>query len=1041
MLRRLALSLLVAVLALGGAAVPAAASGSADLFPRVGASDAPCDASHPCRAALEWRTNAYGPAGDTRIQRRTLFTVFARAGEQILTSSSSVGTGSADIAIWNPGVVPDPEAATLPAVVDGANGFSCAAHRPDAASPVGRLTTRIQELARAQSVDGTQNTAGYVPCVYTVPTTGLYRVAFFGSAGTANAADGTPDRHLDPAGGFLAAAGSSVNAWDLTVRAGTDGASVVDIPGRAFTYVLAGFTGGNPRPVTMKLYLNTLDGYRYSVDTHGFDPNGFVFYGNREGFLDADGTTPLNHDVVGIGSAPQTLPALVGGVHLAPPQYPLSFEPLAPETLGALGIPTAPVPPTLSAVDFTGLATSHGSYVGQGGTFRLDAGSGGTYEIVISRDGTNFDPGLPGNRALRGVVAAGTFTVTWDGNDNSGIALPVKNGYAVRAVLRAGEYHAPMLDVESSTQGGPSITLLNPPNATCPFTGAASTGTNCTRVFYDDRTYLSSAGIRVGDLASGTVCAAFSTPLPAQLFADPTAGVDSTTGARAFGDGAGLNANQYCPTTGGTLGDAKGLDVWTYFPSRQTATSLDVLPVPAAPVAADDTGTTPVGTPLVVPAAGVLVNDAGTRLSVLSATVPAHGTVTTGADGSFTYTPVAGYVGTDSFQYTATDDYGQTTTATVHLTVTPLAADDAWTTAVNTPLSVPAAGVLANDSGTPLVAGSASTPAHGTVTLDPTGALVYTPDHDFSGTDTFTYVASSGLLSDGATVTITVTPQAADDDLGTVPANVAATGTASGVLVNDAGSDLTVTAVGTPAHGTVTVAPDGSYTYTPPAGWGGTDTFTYTTTDSAGQTSDATVTIHVTAPVQRAHAVDDTATGVPGTPTSLTELVNDVPGDNLAWDPASVLLRDPVSGLPVSSVTVPGEGTWTIGTGVSTGTVVFTPVPGFQGDADLVYEVTNTAGQTVTATMTVTYPPPPISTVAAPVLQVTVSVPAAPPAAAAPAARAPSTLRVSVRIGGRSGHADSLATTGADPVTGLLVAFSLVGAGLALAVGRRRLTR
>lgn len=671
MLRRLALPVVVAVLALGGAAAPAVASGSGDLFPRVGVADPACDASHPCRAALEWRTNAYGPAGDTRIQRRTLFTVFARAGEQILTGSSSIGTGSADIAVWNPGVVADTEAATLPTVVDGTNGFSCAAHRPGASSPVGRLTTRAQELAGAQSVDGTQNPAGYVPCVYVAPTTGLYRVAFYGAAGTSNAADGTPDRHLDPAGGFLAAAGSSINAWDVTVRAGTDPASVVDLPGRTFTYVLAGFTGGNPRPVTMRLFLNTLDGYRYAVDTHGFDPNGFVFYGNRAGFLDADGTTPLNHDVVGTGTDPQTLPTLVGGVHLAPPEYPLSFEPLAPETLAALGVPVAPVQPTLSAVDFTGRATDHGSYVGQGGTFTLDAGSGGTYEVVISRDGVDFDPGLPGNRALRGIVPAGTFTVTWDGNDNTGVALPVKDDYAVRAVLRAGEYHAPMLDVESSTLGGPSITLLNPPQGVCPFTGVASTGSNCTRVFFDDRTYVSSAGTSVGDLTSGTLCPAFAGALPASLFADPVGGSDSTGADRAFGDGGGLNANQHCPATGGTLGDAKGLDLWTYFPSQQTATWLDVLPVPAVPVAVDDTGTTRVGTSLVVPVAGVLTNDSGTRLAVVGATTPAHGTVATNGDGSFTYTPVPGYTGPDQFDYTITDDYGQSDVATVRITVTP----------------------------------------------------------------------------------------------------------------------------------------------------------------------------------------------------------------------------------------------------------------------------------------------------------------------------------------------------------------------------------
>lgn len=1022
MLRRLALSLLVAVLALGGAAVPAVASGSADLFPRVaGTSDPGCDATHPCRAALEWRTNAYGPAGDTQIQRRTLFTVFAKKDEQILTGSSSMGTGSADIAIWNPGVVTDTEAA-LPTLVDGTNGFSCAAHRPDAASLVGKLTTRAQELARARSVDGTQNTAGYVPCVYTAPTTGLYHVAFFGAAGTNNAADGTPDPDLDPSAGFRAAAGSSINAWDLTVRAGTDNASVADIPGRAFTYVLAGFTGGNPRPVTMKLFLNTLDGYRYAVDSHGFDPNGFVFYGNRQGFLDADGTTPLNHDVIGTGANPQTLPGLVGGVHLAAPEYPLSFEPLAAETLAALGIPTAPVPPTLGAVDFAGRATSHGSYEGQGGTFRLQAASGGTYEIVISRDGVNFDPGWPGNRALRGVVPPGNTTVVWDGNDNSRQPLPARDdAYSVRAVIRAGEYHAPMLDVESSTQGGPSIRLLNPPQGVCPFTGS------CTTVFFDDRTYLSSTGARVGDVDSGTLCTTFSPGLP-PLFAAPETGIDSTGGLRAFGDDTGLNANQYCPATGGTLGDAKGLDLWTFFPSTSTATSLDVLAqvAPTAPSALPDTGTTRVNTTLTVPAPdGMLKNDTGARLTVVpsSTTSPAHGSVTAQTDGSFTYVPDAGYVGTDTFRYTAIDRYDRTVSAVVTLTVTPVAADDAWTTAVNTPLTVPAAGVLANDTGLGLTAGSASLPSHGTVVLDPTGALVYRPAPGFSGTDTFTYAASAGGPSAGATVTITVTPQAVDDDLGTIPANAVVTGT--GLLGNDAGSGLTVTGVGTPAHGTVTVAPDGSYTYTPPVGWGGTDTFTYTATDTAHQSTTATVTVRVSTPVQLAHAFDDAVTGLPGQPTTVVELTNDSPGDNLAWVVPTVRLVDPTTALPVTTVTVPGEGTWTI----DAGHVVFTPVPAFHGDADLDYQVTNTRGQTVTATVTVTYPAPPVSTLAAPVLTVTVTTPPTTPTVTKATA-----LTVTVHM-----PTESLATTGADPVVGLLVAFSLVGGGLALTVARRRI--
>ncbi|WP_426594651.1 Ig-like domain-containing protein [Cellulomonas sp. McL0617] len=1011
MLRRLVLSVLVCVLALGGAAVPALASGSSDLFPQTGGVDPACSGTTLCRAAIEWRTNAYGPAGagETRIQRRTLFSVFARAGEQILTGSSSVGTGAADIAIWNPGQITDPEATVLPTVADGSNGFLCSAHRTTPAT--GLISTRAQELARAQAVDGSANTAGYVPCVYVAPTTGLYRVAFYGSAGPDGTADGTPDPELAPTT-FRSDAGTAVNAWDVTVRAAGDLATATDIPGRVFTYVLAAFTGGNPRPVTMSMYLNTLDGYRYLVNTNGFDPNGFVFYGNREGFLDADGVTPLNHDVVGSGAQPQQLPALDGGVHLARPQYPLSFEPLAPETLAALGIPGAPVPPVLSAVDFTGRATAHGSYRAQGGTFTLNAGTGGTYEIVISRDGISYDPGLPTNRALRGVVGAGVSTVSWDGKDNAGVPFPVKTGYQVKAVLRAGEYHAPMLDVESSTHGGPSITLLNPPNGVCPFSLAASTGTNCTRVFFDDRSYTSSAGVLVGDAASGLLCPSFIGALPASPFADPATGVDSASTARAFGDGLGANANSHCAPSNGTLGDSKGLDVWTYFPSLQFQTALDVLPLPAVPVAADDSGTTTVGTPLVVPATGILANDTGTRLTVSTSVTnpPVNGSVVLGTDGSYTYTPAAGYLGTDSFVYTVADDAGQTASATVHLTVTPRAVDDTWTIPVNTTL-VASPGVLTNDAGAPLVATLLTAPSHGALTLRTDGTFDYVPTHDFSGPDTFTYQASGGGQSASATVTIVVTPTAADDDAGTIAPNMTHVAGPS-VLTNDDGTDLHVITAGPPGHGTVVVDPGGRFRYTPNPGWGGTDAFTYDAVDGSGQPVSAVVIVRVTAPVQLAAAVDDSAVGTPDQPVLLAELDNDVPGDNLAFDTSTVRLVDPAGGPSVTDVTVADEGTWLV---TPTG-IRFTPVPGFAGYANLRYSVSNTAGQTVSARLTVRYPAAPLMA-----LPTTVSDPL-PPVVADPPATDP-----------------SLAYTGSDPVGGLTAALALLSVGAALVAARRRI--
>jgi len=78
--------------------------------------------------------------------------------------------------------------------------------------------------------------------------------------------------------------------------------------------------------------------------------------------------------------------------------------------------------------------------------------------------------------------------------------------------------------------------------------------------------------------------------------------------------------------------------------------------VNAKPVAVNDTWTTDQDAPITVPALGVLGNDTdacwGTLTAVL-VTDPAHGALVLNADGSFTYTPHAGFSGVDTFTYPA----------------------------------------------------------------------------------------------------------------------------------------------------------------------------------------------------------------------------------------------------------------------------------------------------------------------------------------------------------------------------------------------------
>src|SRR5205823_5214791 len=113
---------------------------------------------------------------------------------------------------------------------------------------------------------------------------------------------------------------------------------------------------------------------------------------------------------------------------------------------------------------------------------------------------------------------------------------------------------------------------------------------------------------------------------------------------------------------------------------------------------------------------------------------PAHGTLDFHADGSFSYAPAAGFEGTDSFTYKASDGVHDSNTATVALTVfdntVPVAKNDSYNTPENTVLTVSAPGVLANDTDADSDSLSAilvSGPAHGTLGFHADGSFTYTP--------------------------------------------------------------------------------------------------------------------------------------------------------------------------------------------------------------------------------------------------------------------------------------------------------------------------
>src|SRR5439155_1122949 len=232
--------------------------------------------------------------------------------------------------------------------------------------------------------------------------------------------------------------------------------------------------------------------------------------------------------------------------------------------------------------------------------------------------------------------------------------------------------------------------------------------------------------------------------------------------------------------------------------------------------------------------------------------------------GSLVYMPAPNFNGTDSFTYKASDGQAQSGVATVTITVTPIndapvaANDDSYTTPEDTQLTVGAPGVLANDSdvdGDILTAVLVSGPAHGTLTLNADGSLVYMPAPNFNGTDSFTYKASDGQAQSGvATVTITVTPindapVAANDDRYTTPEDTQLTVGAPGLLANDNDVDGDILTAVLVLHSFPTRRSsdlDGSLVYMPAPNFNGTDSFTYKASDGQAQSGVATVTITVT---------------------------------------------------------------------------------------------------------------------------------------------------------------------------------------------------
>ncbi|MGZ8332744.1 MAG: beta strand repeat-containing protein [Allosphingosinicella sp.] len=399
-----------------------------------------------------------------------------------------------------------------------------------------------------------------------------------------------------------------------------------------------------------------------------------------------------------------------------------------------------------------------------------------------------------------------------------------------------------------------------------------------------------------------------------------------------------------------------------------------------APVANDDAAST---TEDGIVAGNVLANDTDVDGETLTVTNPgvyvgAYGILTLAADGSYTYAPGAAAQGLDDgetvndvFSYTASDGTASDTAA---LTVTvngandaPVANDDSASTNEDGSAS---GNVLANDTDVDGETLTVTNPgvyvgANGTLTLNADGSYIYVPGAAAQGLDdgetvqdVFAYTASDGTVSDSATLTVTVNgandAPVANDDVASMDEDTAVSGN---VLANDTDVDveaLTVTSPGVyvGSYGTLTLAADGSYTYTPNAAAQGlddgetaNDVFNYTASD--GTASDtATLTVTVDGANDAPVANDDAASTDEDTAVSGNVLTNDTDVDGEA-----LTVTDP--GIHVGTY-----GTLTL---AADGSYTYTPNAAAQAlnDGDTVQDVFSytasdgTASDTATLTVTV----------------------------------------------------------------------------------------
>jgi subtilisin-like proprotein convertase family protein/Ca2+-binding RTX toxin-like protein len=497
------------------------------------------------------------------------------------------------------------------------------------------------------------------------------------------------------------------------------------------------------------------------------------------------------------------------------------------------------------------------------------------------------------------------------------------------------------------------------------YTVTDTNGATSTQTVAVDVTPVNDAPVTAGDTVNGTEDTPLSI-LASNLLSNDTdvdgvllsiASVTDGTGGTVAQD---ANGNViFTPTA-----DFDGNATFTYTVSDGNGGSTDgnvtvaLAGVNDAPTATGESvsGTEDVTTTIL--ASDLLVNDTdvdGDALSITAVDNAAGGSVSLDGNGDVVFTPTADFNGQATFEYTISDGNGTFSSATATVDVAsvndaPIAVVDTTSTAQDTPVTVLAAALLANDTdidGDTLTLTGVQNPVNGTVTLDGSGDVVFTPSTTYNGWASFEYTVSDG---NGGTITGTAnigvgsfnTLPEATADSASATEDVSVTIDKASLLTNDTdidGDTLSIQSVGNAVGGAVSLDGNGDVVFIPDADFNGTATFEYTASDGQGGTATTTVSVDVAAVNDGPTSVTDTASTSEDVPTTIlaaTLLANDSDVEDDA--------------LTITSVGNAVDGTVSLD---GNGDVSFTPDADFNGSATFDYTVSDSNGGSATETVTV----------------------------------------------------------------------------------------